>query len=142
MIDLNKYSSTTLSFINSLNNIFCNALTNEDRVDANKTLGVLLYRKLCNEGILTPTSTQVEKLAAYNNALDIAREVLHIDATILKNSLIESDTILSNKSLNKIAIGEISIYPTLPSRFLKDINVFAHCVEVLFTKEETQIEVE
>lgn len=77
MIDLNKYSSTTLGFINSLNNIFCNALTNEDRIDANKTLGVLLYRKLCNEGILTPTSTQVEKLAAYNNALDIARSITY-----------------------------------------------------------------
>ena len=53
VLDLSTLSSTTLGSINTLNNVFCEANTNEARVDVNKMLGTVIYRKLIADKHIT-----------------------------------------------------------------------------------------
>lgn len=134
VLDLSTLSSSTLGSINTLNNVFCEANTNEARVDANKMLGTVIYRKLIADKHITNVMPQLDRLAVITKAMDLFREYIHVDAEILKASLIENDAIIHNTSMYSIGSGEIQIYPTLPVRYLKDIQAFIFCVDRLLTK--------
>ena len=70
-VDLSTLSSTTLGSINTLNNIFCEANTNEARVDANKTLGTVIYRKLIADKHITNVMPQLDRLAVITKSMDL-----------------------------------------------------------------------
>lgn len=129
-------NNVELGVVNRTNDIFESVKSMEDRVDLNKTVAYLAYKRLTSMEIIKPNMSEPERLSKITSAVDTVRELIHIDGDIFKSGLIEVDRIINNTDFNKVLDGELSLYPTLPIKYLGNIKTLGYFVCQTFKKGE------
>ena len=95
IIKENMEDSYKIKLVNRLNDILSNISTMEDRVSINKAIAVVTYKRLVEMKKLSSDMDVVKRLGIITSIIDDFRELVNIDAEILKSALKENDTILN-----------------------------------------------
>ena len=93
----------------------------EDRVSINKAIAVVTYKRLVEMKKLSSDMDVVKRLGIITSIIDDFRELVNIDAEILKSALIENDTILNKTDWTNIVKGGL-LYPEYPCSMINHKN--------------------
>jgi hypothetical protein len=105
IIKENMEDGYKIKLVNRLNDILSNISTMEDRVSINKAIAVVTYKRLVEMKKLSSDMDVVKRLGIITSIIDDFRELVNIDAEILKSALIENDTILNKTDWTNIVKG-------------------------------------
>ena len=88
IIKENMEDGYKIKLVNRLNDILSNISTMEDRVSINKAIAVVTYKRLVEMKKLSSDMDVVKRLGIITSIIDDFRELVNIDAEILKSALI------------------------------------------------------
>ena len=118
--------------IDIVNDILSNISTMEDRVSINKAIAVVTYKRLVEMKKLSSDMDIVKRLGIITSIIDDFRELVNIDAEILKSALIENDTILNKTDWTNIIKGGL-LYPEYPCSMINHKNTIVDFIVYVIT---------
>ncbi len=132
IIKENMEDSYKIKLVNRLNDILSNISTMEDRVSINKAIAVVTYKRLVEMKKLSSDMDVVKRLGIITSIIDDFRELVNIDAEILKSALIENDTILNKTDWTNIVKGGL-LYPEYPCSMVNHKNTIVDFIVYVIT---------
>ena len=132
VIKENMEDSYKIKLVNRLNDILSNISTMEDRVSINKAIAVVTYKRLVEMKKLSSDMDVVKRLGIITSIIDDFRELVNIDAEILKSALIENDTILNKVDWPNIIKGGL-LYPEYPCSMVNHKNTIVDFIVHVIT---------
>ena len=132
VIKENMEDSYKIKLVNRLNDILSNISTMEDRVSINKAIAVVTYKRLVEMKKLSSDMDVVKRLGIITSIIDDFRELVNIDAEILKSALIENDTILNKTDWTNIVKCGL-LYPEYPCSMINHKNTIVDFIVYVIT---------
>ena len=136
IIKENMEDSYKIKLVNRLNDILSNISTMEDRVSINKAIAVVTYKRLVEMKKLSSDMDIVKRLGIMTSIIDDFRELVNIDAEILKSALIENDTILNKTHWTNIVKGGL-LYPEYPCSMINHKNTIVDFIVYVITVDSS-----
>ena len=136
IIKENMEDSYKIKLVNKLNDILSNISTMEDRVSINKAIAVVTYKRLVEMKKLSSDMDVVKRLGIITSIIDDFRELVNIDAEILKSALIENDTILNKTGWTNIVKGGL-LYPEYPCSMVNHKNTIVDFIVYVITVDSS-----
>ena len=136
VIKENMEDSYKIKLVNRLNDILSNISTMEDRVSINKAIAVVTYKRLVEMKKLSSDMDVVKRLGIITSIIDDFRELVNIDAEILKSALIENDTILNKADWTNIIKGGL-LYSEYPCSMVNHKNTIVDFIVYVITVDSS-----